>query len=64
MAPMLNPIEVYLEIGKKRTFAAAMEWPGWCRMGRDETSALQALLEAGPRYKRILSPARLDFHGP
>ncbi len=59
-----NRIEVYLEIGSKRTFAGALDWPGWCRSGRDEDSALQALLEAGPRYGRVLSRSRLGFKAP
>jgi hypothetical protein len=42
--------DVYLEVGKRRTFAAAVDWPGWCRSGRDEGSALEALVEYGPRY--------------
>ena len=50
MARSPNNINAYLEIGRKRTFAGVMEWPGWCRMGRDEAAALQALFEAGPRY--------------
>ena len=29
----LNKINVYLEVGKHRTIAAALEWPGWCRPG-------------------------------
>jgi len=57
-------IDVYLEIGKKRTFAGAIDWPGWCRSGRDESAALQALFEAGPRYAHILSRARLGFKPP
>ena len=61
MAQSSNNIDVYLEIGRKRTFAGVIEWPGWCRMGRDETTALQALFEAGPRYARILRRARLGF---
>ena len=64
MAKSSNNIDVYLEIGKKRTFAGAIDWPGWCRMGRDEATTLQALLEAGPRYARILRPARLGFQAP
>jgi hypothetical protein len=64
MAQSSNTIDVYLEIGKKRTFAGAIEWPGWCRMGRDEATALDALFEAGPRYARILRPARLRFQTP
>ena len=55
---------VYLEVGKRRTIAAALDWPGWCRMGRDESSALQALLEYGPRYAQVLQRARLGFQAP
>ena len=57
-------LDVYLEVGQKRTFAGAIDWPGWCRAGRDESSALQALFEAGPRYAKILSRARLGFKIP
>lgn len=64
MAKSSNKIDVYLEIGKKRTFAGAIEWPGWCRMGHDESTALQALFEAGPRYEQILRHARLGFQAP
>lgn len=39
----------------KRTFAVALEWPGWCRSGRDEEGALAALLEYGPRYAAVLA---------
>jgi hypothetical protein len=56
--------EVYLELGQKRVFAGALDWPGWCRSGRDEASALQALFEYGPRYARVLRTARLGFHSP
>jgi len=57
-------IEVYLEIGMKRTFAGALDWPGWCRSGPDEAVALQALLDYGPRYARALRQARLGFVAP
>jgi hypothetical protein len=56
--------QVYVEAGAKKTFAAARDWPGWCRAGRDEASALQALLDAGPRYARVVSSARLGFRAP
>jgi len=59
MARPLNKIDVYLEIGKKRTFAGAIDWPGWCRSGRDEPSALQALFDYGPRYAHVLRNTRL-----
>lgn len=59
-----NRIEVYLEIGKKRTFAGAVDWHGWCRSGRDEETALQALFEYAPRYARVVRSARLGFVAP
>jgi len=64
MAPTSNKLSVYLEVGKKRTFAGALDWPGWCRSGKDETFALQALLDYGPRYARTLSRSRLGFKAP
>jgi len=64
MARSLNKVDVYLEIGKKRTFAGAIDWPGWSRSGRDEASALQALLDYGPRYARVLRSTQLGFKAP
>jgi hypothetical protein len=57
-------IEVALEIGKKKTFASAIEWPGWSRSGRDESLALQTLFEYGARYARALRPAGSEFQPP
>lgn len=59
-----NKLNVYLEVGKRRTFAAALDWPGWCRAGRDEAGALQSLYEYGPSYALILKSARLGFRAP
>lgn len=56
-------IDCYLEIGSKRTFASALDWPGWSRSGRDENSALQALLDYAPRYAAAVRSARLGFDG-
>ncbi len=64
MAGRTSKIEAYLEIGKKRTFAGAIDWPGWCRSARDEGSALEALLWYGPRYARVLRGTRLGFAAP
>lgn len=41
-----------------------MLWPGWCRSGRDEGSALQALLDYGKRYKAALGRAGRGFETP
>jgi hypothetical protein len=61
---MTKSISVYLESGKKRTFAGAIDWPGWCRSGRDEESALQALMDYGPRYAKVLRRGQFDFQTP
>jgi len=59
-----TPIAIYLEVGAKRTFACAVNWPGWARSGRDEKTALAALLESAPRYAKIVGRARLGFVTP
>ena len=64
MPSSTDTIPVYLEIGKKRTFAGAVDWPGWCRSARDDGSALQALFDCGSRYARVLRAARLGFRVP
>jgi hypothetical protein len=64
MAKTATKINVYLEVGKKRTFAGAIDWPGWCRSGRDEESALQALLDSAADYQRAIASARLGFRAP
>jgi len=64
MARSPKTIDVYLEIGDKRTFAGAIDWPGWCRIGRDEESALQALVDSGPRYADVLHAAKIAFQAP
>lgn len=56
-----SPVATYLESGSKRTFAGAVEWPGWCRAGRDPVSALQNLSDYGGRYERVLRGTRLGF---
>ncbi len=61
---MAGTFNVYLEIGQKKTFAGALDWPGWCRHGRDEQQALESLLTFGPRYARILSRSRLGVTAP
>jgi len=55
---------VYLEIGSKRTFAGAIDWPGWCRSGRDGTAALETLVSYGPRYAQALQAVRLAIAFP
>jgi hypothetical protein len=53
--------EIYLEIGTKRVFAGALDWPGWCRSGRTEEAAIETLLGYGPRYAAVMSAAGIRF---
>lgn len=52
---------VYLELGSKRIFACALEWPGWCRSGRDAESALAALTAYETRYAAVADRAKVPF---
>jgi hypothetical protein len=58
------PVAVYIEATGKRAFAGAVEWPGWCRSGRDEEAALEALFEYGPRFARVLRGSDVRFTPP
>ena len=55
---------VYLEVGDKRVFAGAIDWPAWARSGRDEDTALETLFAYAPRYARVLKATRLGFEAP
>jgi hypothetical protein len=52
---------VYVEVGGKRTFASAADWPGWARGGKDEKGALEALAAYAPRYAKVARLARVEF---
>ena len=54
-------IRVYLEVGGKRTFASAADWPGWCRSGKDERAALDTLAAYAPRYAAVPKLAKIPF---
>ncbi len=50
-------IRVYLEVARKRTFACAVEWPGWCRSGKTPDTALEALADYHGRYAAVAAQA-------
>ena len=58
---MAKPIPVYIESGDKKVFACAIEYPGWCRSGKDEASALEALAGYAPRYAEVAKLAKAAF---
>ena len=56
-----RPIAVCLEVRPKETVASALEWPGWCRAGRDEAAALEALTGYAERYAPVAEQAGVSF---
>lgn len=48
---------VVIETSPKKCFAAAVDWPGWCRAGRDPDAALAALAEYAQRYRPVAEAA-------
>jgi hypothetical protein len=52
---------VYLEVGSTRVFACSLDWPGWCRSGRSEEQALEALAAYVPRYEVVVEAAGLTL---
>jgi hypothetical protein len=61
MASGFRPTRVYLEVGTKRVFACSVDWPGWCRSGRDEEVALAALASYARRYAPVAASAGIPF---
>ncbi len=56
-----HSIDIYLEIGNKKVFACAIQWPGWCRSGKSEADALDTLLAYTARYSAILQASGLGI---
>ena len=52
-------IQVYLERGTKKVFACAYDWPGWCRSGKTEELAIEALGDYRARYAPVVEEAGL-----
>jgi hypothetical protein len=50
-------VRVGLERGKTWVFAAAVDWPGWCRRGKGGEAALDTLLGYAGRYADVAGPA-------
>jgi len=61
----MNKFPIALEIGpKRRIFAQALEWAGWCRSGKDEAAALNILLTSATRYALVAGAAGFAFTVP
>ena len=57
-------LRVVLEVAPRKTFASALDWPGWARAGRTGDDALRALLDYAPRYAAVTERARIAFAQP
>src|SRR5215212_10870301 len=57
-------IDVYVEVGSKRAFAGAIDWPGWCRSAKTEEAALESLAAYAARYGKVVARSRLGFTAP
>jgi hypothetical protein len=58
------PVDAYVEVGAKRVFAGALDWPGWCRTARSEQDALDSLIAYGTRYAAVLEGSGVRFTPP
>jgi hypothetical protein len=54
-------MQVYVEAGDKKAFACAVDWPGWCRAGKDEGAALERLIDYTARYAEVARLAGVPF---
>ena len=46
-------VKVYLEVARRRAFACAVDWPGWCRSGRTPDEAVETLAAFADRYREV-----------
>jgi hypothetical protein len=60
----MEPLPIFIEESRKKTFAGAFDWPGWCRSGKNAESALLTLYEYAARYGQLMKIAGIDFDPP
>lgn len=58
---MSRTIRVAIETSPKKSFATAVEWPGWSRSGKTPELAIEALAAYAPRYARVAAEAGEPF---
>jgi hypothetical protein len=57
----MSIVPVFLEVGSKRIFASAADWPGWCRTAKTEELTLETLLAYAPRFEVVARHAGIAF---
>jgi hypothetical protein len=67
---MSQPVRVAIEATARKTFATAVDWPGWSRSGKTHALALEALAASASRYAAVAAEAGeafpaepFDLHG-
>ena len=61
MSPKAARLAVALESAPKKTFATALDWPGWSRSAKTLEEAIERLLEYAPRYASVAEAAGIAF---
>jgi hypothetical protein len=54
-------VDIAEEVGVKRVFAWVVDWPGWCRGGKDVALALDSLVDHGARYRVVARAVGLEL---
>ncbi|MGC4191159.1 MAG: hypothetical protein QM589_08330 [Thermomicrobiales bacterium] len=57
----MSSIRIAIESTPKKTFASALDWPGWSRSGKTEDAAIATLLSYADRYRAIVARAGLTL---
>ena len=57
--PMHQRIAIGEEVSPRKAFAWVIDWPGWCRGGKDASLARAALVAYAPRYAVVATAAGL-----
>lgn len=55
----MSVLRLVVERGAKKTFASAVDWPGWSRSGRSEAEAIDVLLAYRDRFEPVVARAGL-----
>ena len=54
-------IRIAEEVGAKKAFAWAIDWPGWARSGKSAEAAREAMLAYASRYALVVNAAKLEM---
>jgi hypothetical protein len=54
-------LAVAIEVARKKTFASALDWPGWSRSAKTDEAAIEALLAYAPRYAPVAKLAGFEL---